>query len=174
MSTAQLSLVATDLIESYGHTAQHAIAAYRAGGEHIVHALEQRWNAALEQSRTQLTAEVARNATAAQQALSGYTAKSLIATTDGAQMVVNQLVKLASSGVWRVTANVKKLEEKTGITTLHTLAQATLPSAKALGAQASLWETKSAEWVHKMAGNATQNVVKRASAFRKARAASAA
>ena len=95
MSAKNLSTVAADLIESYGNTAKNVIDAYRAGGERVVSLLEQRWNQALKQSRTELTAETAKNATAAQLAFSAYYAKGLNLTTNGAHQVVTQLVKLA-------------------------------------------------------------------------------
>ena len=65
MTAKNLSTVATDLIGCYGNTAKNVIDAYHAGGERVVTALEQRWNSALQQSRSQLTSEVAKNATAA-------------------------------------------------------------------------------------------------------------
>ncbi|UUZ71392.1 hypothetical protein LP415_20465 [Polaromonas sp. P1(28)-8] len=43
MSAKNLSIVASNLIESYGNTAKNVIDAYRAGGERVVSLLEQRW-----------------------------------------------------------------------------------------------------------------------------------
>ena len=101
MSAKNLSTVANDLIESYGNTALNVIQAYRAGGERVVSLLEQRWNQALKQSRSELTAETAKNASAAQAAFSAYYTKGLLLTTSGAEQVVSQLVKgFRVSGFW--------------------------------------------------------------------------
>jgi hypothetical protein len=121
MSAKNLSTVACDLIESYGNTAKNVIDAYRAGGERVVSVLEQRWDRALKESRSQLTAETVKNASAAQLAFSVYYTKGLTLTTNGAQQVVNQLVKVLEDGVERVAANANAFEEKTGVTTLNTL-----------------------------------------------------
>jgi hypothetical protein len=174
MNAKKLSTVATDVIESTGNTAKNVIAAYREGGERVVGLLEQRWNRALQESRAQLTAETAKNATAAQQAFSGYYTKGLVVTTNGAQGVVEQMVKLAGAGVERVAANANLFEEKTGVTALNTLAQASLPGAVVLYTLATQLEQKSAVLVRKAKGDSVLHVAKRASAQRKARAAKAA
>ena len=153
MTAKNLSTVATDLIESSGNTARHVINAYRAGGERAVVLLEQRWNRALKQSRTELTAETAKNATAAQLAFSVYYTKGLMLTTNGAQQVVSQLVKVLESGVERAAANASLFEEKTGVTTLNTLAQATAPGALALSKLAAQIEQKTAQLASKIAGD---------------------
>ncbi|SDN25888.1 hypothetical protein [Polaromonas sp. JS666] len=170
MSAKNLSTVANDLIESYGNTALNVIQAYRAGGERVVSLLEQRWNQALKQSRTELTAETAKNASAAQAAFSAYYTKGLLLTTSGAEQVVSQLVKVAEAGVERAAANASLFEEKTGVTTLNTLAQATAPGALALSKLAAQIEQKSAELAGKIAGDSKPSS-KRSSAFRRAKAA---
>ncbi len=172
MSAKNLSTVAADLIESYGNTAQNMIDAYRAGSERVVGLLEQRWNQALKQSRTELTAETAKNATAAQLAFSAYYSKGLELTTQGAQQVVTQLVKLAETGVERAAANAALFEEKTGVHTLSTLAQATAPGALALSKLAAQIEQKSAELASKIAGDDVSTAtVKRSTAFSQRRKA---
>ena len=170
MSAKNLSTVANDLIESYGNTALNVIQAYRAGGERVVSLLEQRWNQALKQSRIELTAETAKNASAAQAAFSAYYTKGLLLTTNGAEQVVSQLVKVAEAGVERAAANASLFEEKTGVTTLNTLAQATAPGALALSKLAAQIEQKSAELASKIAGD-SKAATKRSSAFRRAKAA---
>jgi hypothetical protein len=172
MSAKNLSTVASDLIESYGKTAKNVIDAYRAGGERVVSLLEQRWNQALKQSRTELTAETAKNASAAQAAFSAYYTKGLILTTNGAQQVVSQLVKVAEASVERAAANASLFEEKTGVTTLNTLAQATAPGALALSKLAAQIEQKSAEFASKIAGD-DKAATKRGSAFSQRRAKAA-
>jgi secreted Zn-dependent insulinase-like peptidase len=175
MSAKNLSTVAVDLIESYGNTAKNVIDAYRAGGERAVSLLEQRWNSALKQSRSELTSETAKNAAAAQMAFSAYYTKGLNLTTNGATQVVSQLVKVLEESVERVAANASAFEEKTGVTTLNTLAAATAPGALVLSKLAAQIEQKTAELASKIAGDdVTTASVKRKSAFAERRAAKAA
>ena len=175
MTVKNLSTVATDLIESYGNTAKNVIDAYRAGGERAVSLLEQRWNRAMKQSRSELTAETAKNAAAAQIAFSAYYSRGLDLTTNGAALVVSQLVKALEQGVERVAANASAFEEKTGVTTLNTLAAATAPGALALSKLASQIEQKSAALASKIAGDDLDTAsVKRKSAFGERRTANAA
>lgn len=175
MSAKNLSTVACDLIESYGNTARNVIDAYRAGGERVVSVLEQRWNRALKESRSQLTAETVKNASAAQLAFSVYYTKGLTLTTNGAQQVVNQLVKVLEDGVVRVAANANAFEEKTGVTTLNTLAKVTAPGAAVLCQLAAQIEQKTAELASKIAGDDVVTAsVKRKSTFSQRRAAKAA
>ena len=175
MTAKNLSTVAADLIESYGNTAKNVIDAYRAGGERAVSLLEQRWNRAMKQSRSELTAETAKNAAAAQMAFSAYYSKGLDLTTSGATQVVSQLVKALEQGVERVAANASAFEEKTGMTTLNTLAAVTAPGALALSKLASKIEQKTAALASKIAGDDVETAsVKRKSAFGERRTATAA
>ena len=175
MTAKNLSTVAVDLIESYGNTAKNVIDAYRAGGERAVSLLEQRWNRALKQSRSDLTAETAKNAAAAQMAFSAYYSKGLDLTTSGATQVVSQLVKVLEEGVERVAANASAFEEKTGVTTLNTLAAATAPGALVLSKLAAQIEQKTAQLASKIAGDDVLTASgKRKSAFGERRAAKAA
>lgn len=175
MSAKNLSTVASDLIESYGNTAKNMIDAYRAGGERVVSVLEERWNSALKESRTELTAETAKNARAAQAAFSAYYTKGLTLTTNGAQQVVSQLVKVLETGVDRAAANAALFEEKTGVNTLTALAQATAPGALVLSKLAAQVEQKTAELASKIAGDDVSTVkAKRSSAFSQRRTATAA
>ena len=175
MTAKNLSTVATDLIECYGNTAKNVIEAYRAGGERAVSVLEQRWNTAFKQSRSQLTKNVAQNASAAQLAFSVFYSKGLTQTTKGAELVVSQLIKLAEAGVERVAANASLFEEKTGLSALNTIADVTKPGAVMLSQFAAKLEEKSAQLASKIAGDNIATVtVKRASAFSKGRAQKAA
>ena len=172
MTAKNLSTVATDLIECYGNTAKNVIEAYRTGGEHVVTVLEKRWNTAFKESRSPLTKEVAQNASAFQLAFSVFYTKGLTQTTQGAELVVSQLVKLAETGVERVAANASLFEEKTGLNTLNTIAEATRPGAVVLSQLAAKIEEKSAALASKIAGNnVVKASVKRASAFGQRRAA---
>lgn len=173
MSAKNLSTVSIDLIESYGNTARHVIHAYQAGGERVVSLLEQRWNRALKESRPQLTAEVAKNASAAQAAFSALYSKGLTQTTQGAQQLVDQIVKLADAGVERVAANANLFEEKTGTTALTTIAKATAPGALALSRLASQLEGKTADLAGRVAAAGAAGT-KRKSAFSQRRSAAAA
>lgn len=176
MRTQNLSSVTNEVITATGNTAKNVIQAYRVGGERVVGLLEQRWNQSFKASRAQLSAETAKNATAAQQMFAGYTTKGLVITTNGAQEVVNQMVKLAGAGVERVAANASLFEEKTGVTALNTLAQVTLPSVVVISTFAAQMEQKSAVLARKAAGDSTVTVIaKRArAAVRKGRVAKAA
>lgn len=175
MTAKNLSTVATDLIECYGNTAKNVIDAYHAGGERVATGLEKRWHAAFKQSRSQLSKDAAKNASAFQLAFSVYYTKGLTQTTKGAEMVVSQLVKLAEAGVERAAANASLFEEKTGLNTLNTLAEVTKPGAVALSQLAAKIEEKSAVLAGKIAGNdAVTANVKRTSAFSQRRAAMAA
>ena len=175
MTAKNLSTVTTDLIGCYGNTAKNVIDAYRAGGERVVTVLEQRWNAAFNQSRSQLSKDAAKNASAAQLAFSVYYTKGLTQTTKGAELLVSQLVKLAEAGVERVAANASLFEEKTGMNTLNTIAQVTKPGVVVLSEFAAKMEEKSARLASKIAGdNVVNATVKRSTAFAKSRAAKAA
>ena len=175
MTAQHLSHVAADLVGCYGNTAKNVIDAYRSGGERVVSELEKRWNAALKHSRSQLTGEVAKNATAAQLAFSTLYSKGLTKTTEGAELLVNQLVKLAEASIERVAANASRFEEKTGLGTLNTLAQVSKPGVVAWSEFAAKMEEKSAALASKIAGdNIATATVKRTTAFAQRRAGRAA
>ena len=171
MSTKALSSVTTDLITSYGNTAKNVINAYRAGGQRVANFVEQRWERALEQSRTQLVPEVRNNAKHAQKILGSYYVKGLAFTTNGADTVVDQLVSFAGQGVQQVAANANRFEEKTGVA-LDRFTVAVAPVTTVVTKLASQIELKSGELADKIAGTAT--TAKRVSPFKKARAQKAA
>ena len=171
MSTKALSNVTTDLINSYGNTAKNVINAYRAGGQRVANFVEQRWERALEQSRSQLVPEVRNNAKHAQKILGSYYVKGLAFTTNGADTVVDQLVSFAGQGVQQVAANANRFEEKTGVA-LDRFTVAVAPVAAVVTKLASHIELKSGELADKIAGTAT--TAKRVSPFKKARAQKAA
>jgi hypothetical protein len=162
MSAQQLSTVAYDVIVASGNTAKNVVNAYRAGGERVAGLVEQRWDRAFKESRAQLSAETAKNATAAKQLVGGYYTKSLTVTTDSATDVIAQLVKLAGGGVERALASAHLVQAKTGITTIDTLAQATLPGVVAISTFASTVEQQSAVLARKVAGDSVLHAAKRA------------
>jgi hypothetical protein len=171
MSAQQLSTLAYDVIVASGNTAKNVINAYRAGGERVGGLVEQRWDSAFAQSRPQLTAETAKNATAAKQIVGGYYTKGLTVASDSATDVVAQLVKVLGGGVERALAGVEMVQAKTGITTIDALAQASMPGVVALSTLAAQVEKKSAVLARKIKGDNVLNVAKRASALRKKRTA---
>lgn len=171
MSTKALSNVTTDLINSYGNTAKNVINAYRAGGQRVANFVEQRWERALEKSRSQLVPEVRSNAKQAQKILGSYYVKGLAFTTNGADTVVDQLVSFAGQGVQQVAANANRFEEKTGVA-LDRFTVAVAPVTTVVTKLASQIELKSGELADKIAGTAT--TAKRVSPFKKARAQKAA
>ena len=171
MSSKNLATVTTDLIVSYGNTAKNVINAYRAGGERVADFFEQRWERALEQSRSQLVPEVRNNAKHAQRVLGSYYVKGLAFTTNGADTVVDQLVSFAGQGVQQVAANANRFEEKTGVV-LDRFTVAVAPVATAVTKLATQIEEKSGELAGKIAG--TTATAKRVSPFKKARAQKAA
>jgi len=152
MKSKKLSTVTCHVITAYGNTASNVIHAYRAGGERVVGMLDTRWNKAFKQSRSQLAAGVAKNATAVHQALQKYTLKGLSATSGSAQGMVNQVVKLADAGVLVVADNVHRFEDKTGVNVLSTVAQAVMLGAVPLSNLADQIEQKSADLARKIAG----------------------
>ncbi len=162
MSSKKLSTVTCHVITAYGNTASNVIHAYRAGGERVVGMLDARWNSAFKQSRSQLAAGVAKNATAVHDALQKYTLKGLTITSGGAQDVVNQVVKLADAGVMTMAKNVDRFEDKTGVNVFSTVAQAALRGAVPLSQLADQFEQKSADLASKIAGDSlVKSVAKR-------------
>lgn len=165
MSTKKLATVTCHVISSYGNTASNVIHAYRSGGERVVKLLDRRWNGALRQSRSQLATGVAKNATTFQQAMHKYSLKGLTLSSGGAQGLVNQVVKLADAGVTTLSAGANRLEDKTGVHVLSTLAQAVLPGARLLDTLAGRIEQTSANLATRIAGdNVVISVAKRATA----------
>lgn len=165
MNAKNLASVSSHVVESYGNTAKNVIHAYRAGGKRMVHLAEARWNSALKESRSQLAAGVAKNATAVQQVLCRYSIKGLDMSSGGAQTMVNQVVKLADAGIHTAAVNANRLEEKMGVHPLSTLAKVALPGAVALNSLATQVEQKSADLANRIAGdNVVVAVAKRARA----------
>eukprot|EP01092_Planopodium_desertum_P002664 TRINITY_DN141733_c0_g1_i1.p1 TRINITY_DN141733_c0_g1~~TRINITY_DN141733_c0_g1_i1.p1 ORF type:complete len:123 (+),score=43.59 TRINITY_DN141733_c0_g1_i1:29-370(+) len=93
--TSEVAKQATGVITIVGQSAHKVIDAYRDVGERLLKGAEQRWNRALKASSAELTAETRKNATHAQKVFSGYCAKGLAMTADGATVVVDTLVGAA-------------------------------------------------------------------------------
>ncbi|MBC7378436.1 MAG: hypothetical protein H7346_13525 [Burkholderiaceae bacterium] len=164
MTAKNLSTVTTELIESYGNTAKNVIKAYRAGGERVVGYMDLRFESALKESRDHLSQGTVANARNAHKVFNGFYAKGVNVTANGADTVVNSVLKLAEKGVRRVAANAGKFEEKTGYATLSTVASAVVPAAVAVSRIVAQVEVRTGDLAGKIAG------AKPASALRKARA----
>ena len=104
MTTNEFSKAATGVIATVGSTAHQIIDVYRVGGERINEAFTQRWNAALKESAPQLKPETRKNAAHAQKVFSGYYAKGIALTADGATVVVDTLEGAALATTQRATA----------------------------------------------------------------------
>jgi len=173
MPNRNLAAATTDLIESYGNTAKNVIKAYRVGGERVIGFMDQRWERALEKTRSRLSAEVRVNALSAQKTLSGYYARGISLTTNGADALVSKAVELAAKGVQQVAANASQFEKKTGLTTLQTVAVAAVPAVDAVQKIASSIEQRSGRLVNQIAGRKAAvkvAAVKRVTPFKRARA----
>lgn len=170
MSNKNLSTVTTDLIESYGNTARNMIQAYRLGNARAMHFVDQRWEKALRQSASQLRAEVAKNALAAQRTLSGMYIKGISVTASGADVMVDKAVELAGKGVQQVAANADAFEKRTGVATLNKLAKATVPAVTMVGNLAGKLEQGSSSLANTVAGKGKAKTVKVAAVKRKAKA----
>jgi hypothetical protein len=177
MTTQNLSAVTTNVIESYGNTARNVINAYRVGNERALGYVDQRWTSAVMNTGKRLTAEVRNNALAAQKKLSGYYAKGLSLTTDGADTAIAKAVALAAKGVQQVAANAARFEKSTGVTALNKIAVAVVPAAQSISKVAVKIEAQSSHLMNTVAGRksgVSKASVKRVSPFKQARARRAA
>ena len=111
MKTNNFSATATDLLANFGNAAHNAIGVYREGGERLADTLEQRWKKALKETSPKLTPETRKNAAHAQQVLSGYYAKGLALSADGAEVVIDTLVGAAVVAVERATAFAQRTQK---------------------------------------------------------------
>lgn len=155
MNSKNLSTVTTDLIESYGNTAKNMIQAYRLGNQRVARFVDQRWEKALQESASQLQAEVRKNALAAQKAVSGMYIKGITLTSDRADVVVDKVVELAGKGVQQVASNAGAFEKRTGVAALNTLAKASLPAVTLVSGLAGKLEQGSSSLANTVAGGST-------------------
>jgi len=146
------------------------INAYRVGNERAVSYVDQSWTAAVAKTGTRLSTEVRTNAVAAQRKLSGYYAKGVTLTSNGADVAVNKAVEFAGKGIEQVAANASRFDKALGVTTMTTLAVAAVPAAQAVSEVASKLEAKSGALVSKIAGakTAKRPAAKKATRARKA------
>ncbi len=103
---------AATLVAGFGTGAHRVIGLYRDGGERLIESLEQRWKAALKQSTPKLTPETSKNAAHAQQVFSGYCAKGLVLSADGAEVVVDTIVGTMVAALERAAASKPAYAQK--------------------------------------------------------------
>jgi hypothetical protein len=91
-------------VQAFGEGAHGAIGAWRQGGERLGQFVAQRWDAAFEESRSQLSAETRRNATNARRVFARYYRQGLAVSTAGATVAVDTLVQAAEAALRRTQA----------------------------------------------------------------------
>jgi hypothetical protein len=101
MNTANLTTVATKVIDGFDTAAHQAIGFWREGGDRLAELAADRWETAFEQSKAQLSAETRRNATHAKKVFAGYYSKGLQVSTSGAEVAVDTVVQAAREAVQR-------------------------------------------------------------------------
>lgn len=173
MQHPTLASATAQLIETSGNTARNVISACRVGNARVVGFMDQRWESALDRSGRKLSAEVRGNALRAQKTLSALYTQGYTLATDGADALLGKVIVLAGMGVHRAAANAGQFQKKTGVKTLHTLAQAAVPAVAAVTGWATTLEKQSGRLANTLAGkDAAVKVaaVKRVTPFRKARA----
>lgn len=172
MSSKSLSIVTTDLITAYGNTVRSMIQAYRLGNQRVADYMDQRWEAALQQSASELRKEVRSNARSAQKAVTGMYIKGVTFTSDRADSAVQRLVEVAGRGVQQVAANADRFEQRTGLKSLSSLAQVAAPAVGAVADLADKLAVRTSAVAQRVAGEASviETVTARAGTLRKAAA----
>ena len=177
MQHPTLASATTQLVETSGNTARNVITACRVGNARVVGFMDQRWASALDRSSKKLSTEVRANALRAQKTLSALYTQGYTLATDGADALVGKAIALAGLGIHQAAANAGQFQKKTGVKTLHTLAQAAVPAVATVTQWATTLEKRSGRLANTLAGkDASVKVaaVKRVTPFRKARARKAA
>lgn len=174
-TAADFSAVTAELITVYGLTVKNLVQACRAGGERMADLIDQRWSAAIGQSRDQLSAEARRNAKLVHDVAGSVYHRSLALGTAGVEAVVDKAVELAQQGVAQAATQAARFDDRIGMPALDKLAKVAAPAAVAVTVLANHIEATSGEWAQKIAGEgAARPAVKRTTAFAKARARRAA
>jgi hypothetical protein len=101
MTAEKMTTTATQLIEGFDSNAHQFIAVWRDSSERLAAAARERWDAAFEQAKPQLSAETRKNAQHARKVFSGYYVKSVALATSGAEVAVDTLVQAARTAVDR-------------------------------------------------------------------------
>jgi hypothetical protein len=113
MKTQQISATATDFVARFGNAAHQAIGLYRAGGDRLAGAMDQRWKAAMKQSSAKLSAETRKNANHAHQVFNGYFTKGVALSASGAEVAVDTLVGVTVTAIERTAAFARNNLNKT-------------------------------------------------------------
>jgi hypothetical protein len=104
MNTERFAPAAEQWIHQFETGAQHAIHAWRSGGEQLGGFARERWDSAFEASRPQLSEETRRNADRARQAFAGCYVKGLALSASGAETAVEALADTARTALKRAEA----------------------------------------------------------------------
>ena len=167
MTAQNLSSVTTGLINTYGSTAKNVVNAYRMGNERVAGIVDQRWESAVMKSARNLSAEVRKNAIAAQKKINGYYVKGITLSSDGAEFAIGRAVELAAKGVLQVAANANAFEKATGNKSLNKIAVAAVPAAVAVSKIAEKIEARSTQLVKAAQGNLGGKVAPTVSAVKR-------
>jgi hypothetical protein len=104
MDKQEFTRNATQTLARFGEAAHTVIGMYREGGERLAGLAGERWDAAFQQAKPQLSAETRRNAANARKVFGRYYAQGLALTAEGAAVVVDTCLGAAIAGVERATA----------------------------------------------------------------------
>ena len=104
MNPTLIAQATTRAIDTFGSTAHQVINAYRDAGARLHTLAEDRWDAAFKESAPKLSAETRKNAAHLQKVCSGYYARGIALTADGAKVVVDTLVGAALATTERAAA----------------------------------------------------------------------
>jgi hypothetical protein len=104
MDKQAFTRTATDSLARFGEAAHTAIGLYREGGERLAGIAGERWDAAFEQAKPQLSRETRKNAANARKVFGRYYARGLAMSADGAVVAIDTVVGAAIAGVERVGA----------------------------------------------------------------------
>ncbi len=121
MTTKNFSTVAAEYIDAYQANAKRVIGNYRAGGEQVAEYVGKRFEAALAQSRPQLSEETVANARNTRKVCGRIYRQGVAATADTAELLVKGTIKvaglvvdqLATAGDAKPTTAFRKARSKT-------------------------------------------------------------
>lgn len=102
MDKQEFTAAATAAFTRFGTAAHKAIEMYREGGERLATAANERWDAAFEESKPELSAETRKNAKHARDVFSRYYGRGLDLSADGAVVAVDTFVGASIAGIERV------------------------------------------------------------------------
>lgn len=104
MDAAHLTSIATRLVDGFDSNAHQLIALWRDSSERLGAAARQRWDAAMQESSPELSAETRRNARHAQKVFAGYYGKAVAMGTSSAEVAVNTVVHAARNAIGRAVS----------------------------------------------------------------------